>query len=83
MIILGLVYLFVAIYAMQVQQLQSYLKQPPTVNCDRLIEVYGRENLETLAVMESLDARKEFNEDRLQVDINGKISQTGAQACYC
>ena len=56
------------------------------VSCERLLTAYPGDELEQLAVMETLyggalDAQKERKESAL--DMNMIASHTGAQSCYC
>ena len=53
------------------------------VDCDDLISVYGYENLERWAILESLNASLEAKKARLSSALNEVVSHSGAQVCYC
>jgi len=53
------------------------------VDCEQLINSYGSEILERIAVMEILDSENLYKEYKYSAALNEKTSHTGASACYC
>ena len=79
----GIAYFFFATYALQVREYSDYLKSPPSVNCETLLESYSSRDLERISVMETLSNVKWSEKLGWKSGLNEKMSHTGAQSCYC
>lgn len=83
MLVFGVAYFLLAVYSIQISQVLAYFNTPPTINCDEMIDTFGEENLEPLAMLEMSESYTQTMQSGVGTQANALIFHSGAATCYC